>query len=355
VTQTAAALLSGLDDKLARESSVPRQISLIETAFRPILAPESVDWVFLLAEVVHRRGLRIEVTRGATSALSWQARDVGQRFPGPDDWARCESAEAPAEAYRVLAYVHGQRLRFDFKFEELARQVRGWLDDVPEDPQLLSLAAFAALGMHSLNAEPLLRRAMATDGYDSGCRYICLQGLWFASHLDDQAERILELSDEMIGRGEDSPNLYYWRAFALRRLLRFDEATSCVDQAIATLPPGMNAVHQDYFRERELINTSRLLHEQVTELSEGVSRRLKTEFQGYFEQVKEDLDRQSSSSCCCAASCGSTAGSAPHCWRRSSSFACAATRGRPSGIDRKSRPASAKSGRSTAATWSPTS
>jgi hypothetical protein len=266
---------------------------MIEAAVRPALTQDSVGWVFELAEISHRTQLNAEVIRGAVSALGWQAREVGQRFPSPEDWAQCETAESPAEAYRILAYLHGQRLRYDFKFEELSRRVRTWMDDVPEDALLRSLAAFAALGAHSLNAQPLLLRAVATDGYDSICRYICLQGLWFASNLDDQPERMLELSDEMIGLGEDSPNLYYWRAFALRRLRRFDDATSCVDRAIATLPPGTNAVHQDYFRERELINTSRLLYQQVTELSEGVSQRLKSEFQGYFDQVKEDLERQS--------------------------------------------------------------
>ena len=282
-----------LDEALSRETSVTRQVAALEAAFRPILTPDSVDWVFQLADVVHRHELRIEVSRGATSALGWAAREIGQRFVVPDDWARCRESASPAEAYRLLAYVQGQRLRFDFKFEELSRQVRGWMEEIPEDAMLQALAAFAALGLHSPTAEPLLRQAVETPGYDSRSRYILLQGLWFATHLPDQAERMLELSDEMIGRSEDSPNLYYWRAFAMRRLRRFDEALACVDRAIATLPAGMNPVHQDYFRERELVNTSRMLYDQVGELSEGVSERLRSEFQSYFDTVQDDLDRQS--------------------------------------------------------------
>jgi len=293
VTEAPARRRPDIDEALTKETSVSRQVAVLETAFRPLLTPDSVDWVFDLVDLVQRHGLRLEVSRGATSALGWAAREIGQRFVVADDWARCRESESPAEAYRMLAYVQGQRLRFDFKFEELSRQVRGFMDEIGEDALLHSLAAFAALGLHSPNAEPLLQRAAATAGYDSRCRYISLQGLWFATHLDDQPQRMIELSDEMIGRGEDSPNLYYWRAFALRRLRRFDDALECVDRAIATLPPGMNPVHQDYFRERELINTSRMLYEQVAALSEGVSDRLKVEFQSYFDTVQDDLDRQS--------------------------------------------------------------
>src|SRR6266496_3620371 len=43
-----------------------------------------------------------------------------------------------------------------------------------------------------------------------------------AQHLPDQARLLLDLSDDMIRREETSANLYYRRAFALRRLERFE-------------------------------------------------------------------------------------------------------------------------------------
>jgi hypothetical protein len=280
-------------DALRGEVSPVKQVALLESALTPTLTPDSVDWVFALAEAASEADLGLEVIRRATSGVSWVAREIGQRMPGTDDWQRCKQAPDPHAARRILAYAHGFRLRFDFRFEELGALTSRWLTEVPDDGMIQALASFAALGAHSDRAEPLLRRAMAAPDYDGACRRICLHGLWFGSHLPDQAERIIELSDEMIGRGEDVANVYYWRAYALRRLGRLDAAMASVDRAIALLPVGMNAVHQNYVRERELIQTTALLGEQVRALADEISAQLRKEFDEYLHDIETDLERHS--------------------------------------------------------------
>jgi hypothetical protein len=250
-----------------------------------------MSWVFALADIGDRNDLQLHVIRRCAANLAWDGRDAGQRMPDDRDWRRVADTRSPAAAGRVLAYVHGYRLRYDFRFDQLATSARDWLTSFSDDSLVHSLAAFAALGQRSDRALPLLARASTLADYDQSCRAVCLQGLWFGTHLADQAEQILALSDEMIGRGEDDGNLYYWRAFALRRLGRFDDALKSVDRAISLLPIGMNAVHQDYFRERELIETTVLLNEHVQTLATRLSEELRAQFQQHREEMRREVEQ----------------------------------------------------------------
>jgi tetratricopeptide (TPR) repeat protein len=285
-----------IDEALSREASFLGRVALLEAELSPtIRADGALEWVFELAGIAARAELPVEVVRRTASNLSWRSRDVGERVPTQEDRRRCADHPDPAAALRTLTYVHGARLRFDFKFDELDERCAQWLQDFRDDAYIAAFAALAALGRRSDRGRPLLDRAMSLPDVDSACRTACLHALWFAIDLDDQAQRLMALSDEMIGRGEDGYNLYFWRSFALRRLGRLDEALHSVDRAIALLPVGMNLVHQDYVRERELIKTSQLLDEQVKRASDEISARLRAESEAYLDEVKQDLSRYSAS------------------------------------------------------------
>jgi hypothetical protein len=260
---------------------------------QPGAASDDLDWPFKLAELASRHGLNTHVIRRSAADLAWAARSVGQRLPGDAEWARYAESDDPDMVGRVLAYAHGYRLRLDFRFDELADRTREWTSRLPDDALIQSMAAFAALGQRSDRAGPLFERATAAPDYDSSCRSLCLHGLWFATHLPDQAERIIALSNDMIGRGEDTANLYYWRAFALRRNGLLDDALTSIDRAMALLPPGMNAVHQDYAREREHINTTLLLQEQVTILARQLSHDLSDQAERHRREMRAEVEMQS--------------------------------------------------------------
>ncbi|WP_018656697.1 tetratricopeptide repeat protein [Actinomadura flavalba] len=278
------------EQALRRVSSYTGQVEILEQEIAPLIeADGSLDWIFRLAEITGRADVSREVLRRVTSNLCWQAREVGQRIPTAEDAGACSAQPYPEHAARVVAYAHGSRLRFDFKFEELDDRCQVWLRDFRDDGYLASMAALAALGLRSERGRPLLERARAMPDTDSATRYTCLHALWFGVDLDDQAEQMMDLADEMIGRGEDGYNLYFWRAYALRRLGRLDDALHSVDRAIALLPVGMNLVHQDYVRERELIKTTQLLNEQVERAAEAISARLRAESEAYLDDVKADL------------------------------------------------------------------
>jgi tetratricopeptide (TPR) repeat protein len=270
--------------RLADASTSDEQIELLKKRFLAWARSDSTAWVDDLAEIAQDCELELPVVRRAVSDLAWQAREVGQPLPPAGQGGR-----KGALVRLCRQYLHGFRLRFDFKFEALGAQVPAWLRADPDDALLMAMSAFAGLGAGSPGALRALENSLASPNADSVSRNVCLHGLWFGNHVPDQAERIERLAEEIIARGEDSPNIYFWRAYAFRRMERFDEAMESIDRAIELHPPGMNAVHQDYVRERSLIATSKLVLSQVAEHARQVSTDLRAELDRQLEVAKAEL------------------------------------------------------------------
>ncbi|WP_144126619.1 hypothetical protein [Catellatospora sichuanensis] len=256
-----------LDRRLA-DAAPDRRTAVLVEHLAPEVGTASLDWIGELSAAAARHQLTMPEVRTAATDLAWLAREQGQRYPGGADW---DALRGGAVLDRlVLAYIHGQRLRFDFKFEQLQSQSHRWLAEFGGDALILGLAAFASLGSRSSRGLDLYQQAVAAPDADSKSRHVCLHALWFADHLPDQAELMLELSNQLTATGSLDANVFFRRAFALRKLGRFEQALDEVDRAIAMLGPGHNAVHQDYVRERELIAVTRQLHGYAQQLTREV-------------------------------------------------------------------------------------
>lgn len=282
-------------DRALADITPSEQVEILIEELVPRLTPASIAWVFALADIADRNDLELHVVRRCAAELAQVARYKGQRMPGEDDWRRCGDTTSPAAARRTLAYVHGHRLRLDLKFQELNSVAPKWLVAHPNDALLHSLYAFAALGRRANRAPRLLDRVATLPDYDGSCRVVCLHGLAFGSHLADQADRILALSQDMIVKGEDEADVYYWRAYALRRESRFDDALASVDKAIAALPVGRNDAHEAYVREREVITGTQLLGEQLqtyTDQLQGQSRHHQDQLEAQFGQHRDQEHEQ---------------------------------------------------------------
>ncbi|MFD7310745.1 hypothetical protein [Promicromonospora sp. NPDC059942] len=252
-----------------------------------------IDWILELADIVDRNGLSVHVLRRCSHSLSWRARRLG--MPLPDDTLRVPDGSSSTRTSRLaLAYGRGTRLQFDFKFNQLLSWTRSVRSEFSTDAMLRALAAFAALGSGTPQAASLLAAAISADGYDKSCRFLCLQGLWMASDLPEADRLAVELADEIIGLGEDEPGVHYWRAGALRRLGRLDEALQSVDVAIDLLRPGSNSVHQDYVRERELINATKALDERIDELVARALTDLKAAVADELHAARQEIEQQHS-------------------------------------------------------------
>lgn len=278
----------GVRRRLANASSLVEQVDLLKKHFMRRARSKSTTWIDDLAAVAEGCGLELPVVRQAVSDLAWQAREVGQ--PLLADAGNGGQLGGGSEFVQLCRqYLQGFRLRFDFKFEDLGAQVPAWLRSHPGDALLLALSGFAGLGRGVPGALRAVETSLNSSNSDAVSRNVCLHALWFGNHIEDQAERIVRLSDEIIDRGEDGANLYFWRAYALRRMERFDDALESIDQAISLHPVGMNIVHQDYVRERALITTSKLVLSQVAEHARQVAVDLRAELDRQLEAAKAEL------------------------------------------------------------------
>lgn len=282
-------------DRALTDITPSEQVEILNEELVHRLTPASIAWVFALADIADRNGLELHVVRRCAAELAQVARAKGQRLPSDEDWRRCGDTTSPAAARRTLAYVHGHRLRLDLKFAELNSIAPKWLVAHPNDALLHSLYAFAALGRRANRAPRLLDRVATLPDYDGSCRLVCLHGLRFGTHLSDQADRILALSEEMINKGEDEADVYYWRAYALRRQGRFEQALVSIDKAITVLPVGRNDAHEAYAREREIITGTQLLGEQLqayTDQLQGQSRHHQDQLEAQFGQHRDQENEQ---------------------------------------------------------------
>jgi tetratricopeptide (TPR) repeat protein len=257
-----------------------QRVARLVTHLVPQLSTSSLAWIDELATRTQRYRLSLAEMRSAATDLAWLAREVGQRYPNSSDWDAVRTA-APHHRL-VLAYVHGQRFRFDYKFEPLQAHTHLWLDEFCDDALVLALAAFACLGARSPRGLELFHKSVGAADADTKSRHVCLAAMWFADHVPDQPEIMLSLSNRMMTAGVLDSNVFYRRAYALRKLGRYEQALEEVDRAISLLDIGNNRVHQDYVRERELIIVTMqmqryaetLTHEISEKVTAGADRRI---------------------------------------------------------------------------------
>lgn len=227
-------------------------------------------WVDEFVSLVDRFALPVPQIRKSATDLAWLARTNGQRYLDDDDRARVLAATNTRVARLCLAYIHGQRLRFDFKFAQLHRQCVDWLTEFDDDALIMSFAAFAALGSRASNGLDLFRRAVDAPDADDKSNQVCLTGIWLADHLSEQAQVMLRLSDEMMAHGQEGAILYYRRASAFRKLGQFDDALYEIDRAMDALEAGDALVHEQLTQERRAIVLSRDLQSHIERSAEAI-------------------------------------------------------------------------------------
>ncbi|MEV4253494.1 hypothetical protein AB0J52_10025 [Spirillospora sp. NPDC049652] len=262
-----------VEELLASVPPAGQAVALVEY-LKPRTSGDSLAWIAELARIAEDHGLDVPRIRRVTTDLAWLARLAEQRCPDDREWTLARGLSGSRTHRLVLAYVHGQRLRFDYRFAELRTRTNQWLGEFHDDALVLSLAAFAALGSRAPNGLDLYRRAVEAPDADDKSRNLALTAIWFADHLSGSAEELLSLSETMMARGEGNPNVHYRRASALRRLGRFDEALVEIDLAIDLFGVGNMLVHEQYAQERRAISDAREMRRQAESVRDALSAEL---------------------------------------------------------------------------------
>ena len=250
------------------------------------------EWVLRVGNIVERNSLPPVVLRRCVNALAWRDREQGHAIPSDAVPEPPESALSGRRFQLAWCYARAARLRYDFRFDQLLTWTRWARSEFPDDGFLTAYATFAALGSGAPQAHALLAAVRKAPDQDRQCRALMLHGLWITTSFPDSAQLAVDLADDAISRGEDEPNHHYWRAGALRRLGRLDEALQSVDLAIDLLPSGNNAVHQDYFREREYIVTTKALDERVEAVAMKLTAELEADVNAHLDAARGQMDEQ---------------------------------------------------------------
>jgi hypothetical protein len=193
--------------------------------------------------------------RTLATAVGWELRSNGLSPPG-SDYVVLVSDKTNRT---FLAYVRAQMLRFDFRFRSLQDFVVGELDHNGDDALLCGLYGLALAGLKDDAAREMLLASAGSPNADLRSRHCCLHGFWLATHLRDQADLLLELSDTMIDVDGPDSNIMFRRAYALRRKGLIDRDPQLLEKALTNvteafeISPANPDVNQDYVRERELI------------------------------------------------------------------------------------------------------
>ena len=281
-----------LADRMASTPSYERAAVLVEH-FAPQASSKSLDWISELTARVEQFGLSVPEIRRTTADLAWMARLAEQAYPGDAERIAARGLHGSRMKRLVLAYVHGYRLRFDYRFIQLQSHANEWLTEFSDDALVVAFAAFAALGSRAPHGINLFHRAVKAPDADNKSRHTCLMAIWFADHVDEQPQILLELSNDMIARGEDNNVVHYRRAAALRKLGRYDEALTEIDRAIDLLGAGNIMVHEQFAQERRTISTTQDLRshakEVTTELGAEISAQVEARIAEASTQMEEKI------------------------------------------------------------------
>ena len=122
-----------LDEQMA---STPRyeRVAVVVEHFTPATSSPSLDWIAELAVRAERYELSVPEIRKAATDLAWSARVAQQPYPGDAERLAARGLTGSRMGRLVLAYVHGQRFRFDYRFTELQSHCNGWLANSPTTP-----------------------------------------------------------------------------------------------------------------------------------------------------------------------------------------------------------------------------
>ncbi len=197
--------------------------------------------------------------------VAWSARaacNSALLHLGPRDLADDLSVAVATPAERAVLHLLLQSQRYDFRFRAIRETVAATgvaLDQL--DPFSRAIHAFALLGQNADSALAEFSAVRRIGGEHEKVAHALLHGLWMATELPGQAERIIDLIDTSEVLRDGDPIVALRRAYALRKLGRYDEAYQAVDLGMLNLSPASPDIHQDFTRERSMISVVRDIEE----------------------------------------------------------------------------------------------
>ncbi len=223
----------------------------------------------------------------AASDVAWAGREAGHSALLQMESDVVLGADPNDPAARSIIYLYALSLRYEFRFQELEQVLRGLSGgSAALDPFLTSLLALALLSQGLVGGEELAEKAVAAAPANSKVLHAVLHGLWFAESMRGQAERMLEICEQLLRLEPAGWVVHYRRTYALRRLGRYEEALDAVSAAFATIPANYNVQHEGLVRERALV----LAEREVSLITSNSIRRVEEDSLAAVTTLRRDFE-----------------------------------------------------------------
>ncbi|HET8684739.1 MAG TPA: hypothetical protein VFM54_23140 [Micromonosporaceae bacterium] len=167
-------------------------------------------------------------------------------------------------AGRALLHLHliAQRLAYRWEaMEQCFADLDTPVDDL--DPYARAYHVFALLAGDDPSGPDHMRRLLEVAGDDYRVNLSLVEGLRLSRGLPNQGERMLQLLARPALALSPSPDPLYRKAYALRKLGRYNDALRVADECLQKIPPLQVQDRIRILQERELILAEQAIDEQA--------------------------------------------------------------------------------------------
>jgi hypothetical protein len=266
------------------------------------------DAVWRLASLDAIGGLSAEGVDWMTTAVSWleegQATwqesaavcaEVGFRTyladrPDPVTLEMIRSRDPLTPGGRGMLHIHLIAIRLAYRWEAMEECLAAVGVPIEElDPYSRVYHVFALLAENHPSGLEEMSKLLLVAGDDYRVNLILVEGLRLSRGMTDQAERMLDLLARPALSRSRSPDPLYRKAYALRRLGRYDEALRVADECLQKIPPLQVQDRVRILQERDLILAEQTIRQQSVAAREATRDRIQAATEELEWLVAEQL------------------------------------------------------------------
>jgi tetratricopeptide (TPR) repeat protein len=191
---------------------------------------------------------------------------------------------------RAMLHLHLIALRLAYRWEAMEECLAALGTAVETlDPYSRVYHVFALLAENHPAGLEEMAKLLAVAGDDYRVNLSLVEGLRLSRGIPDQAARMLDLLDSPALSTSQSPDPLYRKAFALRKLGRYDEALRVADECLQKIPPLQVQDRVRILQERDLILAEQAIKQQAAAARTATHDRIQAATQELEQLVASQL------------------------------------------------------------------
>ncbi|WP_370365278.1 hypothetical protein [Catenulispora sp. GP43] len=226
------------------------------------LAEDGQSWVDTTVAWLDLGGATWQESANVCAEVGFQAYLTDK--PDTISLAAIKGSDPRSVVGRALLHLHLAALRLAYRWEDMEQCLVSLGPDIGElDPYSRAYHVFALLAENHPDALAEMNALLEVAEDDYRVTLSLVEGLRLSRGVPDQGEQMLRLLDRPVMAESASPDPLYRKAFALRKLGRYDEALRAVDECLQRISPLQVRDRVRIVQERDLILAEQAIREQA--------------------------------------------------------------------------------------------